>query len=166
MIHSASLACCRVRNICAPPIIMIDSHPDMKNQPLAEVFGFPAANGSRQAERYRTLKLCPYNNKVPNCTKDKANDPLGVCSIYHDKEAVITCPVRFRQDWIIAEDAAGFFFEEGTSWTSLTEVRLKDKAEKRRFDTRVVAMKNTHHAKMTELLIGQNLTWVGNMKQP
>lgn len=28
----------------------------------------------------------------------------------------------------------------------------------------VVAMKNSHHAKMTELLIGQNLTWVGNKK--
>jgi DNA adenine methylase len=26
--------------------------------------------------------------------------------------------------------------------------------------TRVVAMKNTHHAKMTELLIGRNLDWV------
>ncbi len=99
----------------------------MKNQPLAEVFGFPTANVSRQAERYRKLKLCPYNNKVPNCTKDKASDPLGVCSIYHDEEAVITCPVRFRQDWIIAEDAARFFFDEGASWTSLTEVRLKDK---------------------------------------
>lgn len=35
------------------------SHPNMKNQPLAEVFGFPTANFSRQAERYRKLKLCP-----------------------------------------------------------------------------------------------------------
>jgi DNA adenine methylase len=28
------------------------------------------------------------------------------------------------------------------------------------FDTEIVAMKNTHHAKMTELLIGRNLDWV------
>jgi hypothetical protein len=81
---------------------------------------------SEQATRYRRSKLCPYNNKVPNCTKDKANDPLGVCSVYHKQSPVITCPVRFRQDWLIAENAANFFFGENTSWTSLTEVRLKD----------------------------------------
>ncbi len=28
------------------------------------------------------------------------------------------------------------------------------------FDTEAVAMKNTHHAKMTELLIGKNLDWM------
>lgn len=100
-------------------------------QPLAEVFGFPNNDLSDQAERYRRLKLCPYNNRVPSCTKDKANDPLGVCSIYHDKvelnEPIITCPIRFRQDWIIAEDAARFFFNDETSWTSLSEVKLRDK---------------------------------------
>jgi hypothetical protein len=35
--------------------------------------------------------------------------------------------VRFRQDWLIAEDASRFFFAEGTRWTSLTEVRLNDR---------------------------------------
>jgi Restriction endonuclease NotI len=98
----------------------------MSNNPLAEVFGFPANNFSEQAGRYRHSRLCPYNNKVPNCTKDKANDPLGVCSIYHKQTPVITCPIRFRQDWIIAENAAAFFFGENANWTSLTEVRLKD----------------------------------------
>ncbi len=100
-------------------------------QPLAEVFGSPSSNLSDRAERYRKLKLCPYNNRVPNCTKDKANDPLGVCSInfYNDGivEPIITCPIRFRQDWIIAEDAAAFFFGSSTSWTSLSEVKLRDK---------------------------------------
>lgn len=28
------------------------------------------------------------------------------------------------------------------------------------FDTQSVAMKNTHHAEMSELLIGRNLNWV------
>lgn len=28
------------------------------------------------------------------------------------------------------------------------------------FQTRAVAMKNTHHARMSELLIGRNLDWV------
>jgi hypothetical protein len=102
-------------------------------QPLAEVFGFPTHDLSEQAERYRRLKLCPFNNIVPNCTKDKANDPLGVCSIYQAEGTeeqsgiVITCPIRFRQDWLIAEQAASFFFGSSTAWTSLSEVKLKDK---------------------------------------
>jgi hypothetical protein len=106
----------------------------MKNQnektpkhPLAEVFGFPTKNNSTEAQRYRKAKLCPFNNKVPNCTKDKALDPLGVCSIFEENgEATITCPVRFRESWIMAEDAAAFFFSQDTKWTSLTEIRLKD----------------------------------------
>lgn len=47
------------------------------NQPLAEVFGFPISNESVNATRYREKKLCPFNNKVPNCTKDKANSIFG-----------------------------------------------------------------------------------------
>ena len=44
-------------------------------QPLAEVFGFVVDDLSDQAERYRRLKLCPYNNRVPNSTKDKYGHP-------------------------------------------------------------------------------------------
>ena len=95
-------------------------------QPLAEVFGHLITDQSNKAVRYRTKRLCPFPNKVPNCTKDKASDPLGVCSIFENSSPVIACPVRFRQNWQIAEDAARFFFAKGTSWTSLTEVRLTD----------------------------------------
>jgi len=100
----------------------------MKNpaQPLAEVFGHLITDQTEKANRYRSRRLCPFNNKVPNCTKDKAKDPLGVCSVYHEAKPVITCPIRFREDWIITDDAASFFFEEGTTWSSLTEVRLND----------------------------------------
>ncbi len=98
----------------------------MRKQPLAEVFGFPINNFSEDAQRHRRLRLCPYNNKVPSCTKDKANSPLGVCTVFDNNQLAITCPVRFRQDWKIAEDAAKFFFPVNTNWTSLTEVRLKD----------------------------------------
>lgn len=45
---------------------------------LAEVFGFPIENESPKAQRYRKQKLCPFNSRVPNCTKDKAHNPLGV----------------------------------------------------------------------------------------
>lgn len=99
------------------------------NHPLGEVFGFPPSNFSDEAKRYRKHRLCPYNNKVPSCTKDRANDPLGVCSVYdsHKGDLAITCPIRFREQWLIAENAAEFFFPPGTKWTSLAEVRLNDK---------------------------------------
>ncbi len=99
----------------------------MAQHPLTEVFGFPTGNFSALANRHRAKRLCPYNNKVPNCTKDKAKDPLGVCSIFDNNDIAITCPIRFRQDWLIADDAASFFFSQYDSWTSLTEVRLPDK---------------------------------------
>ncbi|MBI3717861.1 MAG: hypothetical protein HY252_04635 [Sphingobacteriales bacterium] len=95
-----------------------------KNNPLSEVFGFPTFNNSDKAKRYRDKKLCPFNNKVPNCTKDKANNPLGVCSVNHGDNHVITCPIRFREDWIIIENAARFLFGAKANWTSLTEIKL------------------------------------------
>ena len=101
--------------------------PESKDplHPLAEVFGFPVTNNSPQARRARKNRLCCYNNRSPNCTKVSVKRPLGVCSVYEKGQAVITCPIRFRQDWLVAEDASAFFFPEGSQWTSLTEVRLK-----------------------------------------
>lgn len=95
-------------------------------QPMAEVFGFRIEDLSESADRHRRTKLCPYGNNVPSCTKDKASDPLGVCSVFHHGQVACTCPVRFREDWLIADEAAAFFFAPGTRWTSLTEVRLRD----------------------------------------
>ena len=73
------------------------------------------------------MSLCPFNNKVPNCTKDSITDPLGVCSIFHNQGLAVICPVRLRQDWMIAEHAATFFFPDDARWTTLLEVRLKDR---------------------------------------
>ncbi|MDF1545255.1 MAG: NotI family restriction endonuclease [bacterium] len=97
--------------------------------PLGEVFGFPPDDFSKEAKRHRKLRLCPFGNKVPSCTKDKANDPLGVCTIVDSQsgDLAITCPIRFRESWLIAENAAEFFFPPNTNWTSLAEVRLNDK---------------------------------------
>lgn len=94
--------------------------------PLAEVFGFSPFDQTEKASRFRSHRLCPFNNKVPNCTKDKAENPLGVCSIFHDSHVAITCPIRFREEWLIADDAASFFFSKKATWSSLTEVRLND----------------------------------------
>lgn len=61
----------------------------MAKQPLAEVFGFPINNMSAAADRNRRDRLCPFNNRVPNCTKDKANDPLAVRSVIEQGEIAI-----------------------------------------------------------------------------
>lgn len=120
---------CRVSMM--PPVEnddMKEKNEDMKEhaQPLAEVFGHLVTDQSSKANRYRAGRLCPFNNKVPNCTKDKAKDPLGVCSIFQNGTPAITCPIRFREDWLITNDGASFFFGDGTVWSSLTEVRLND----------------------------------------
>ena len=98
----------------------------MASQPLAEVYGFPITNLSQEAEHFRQNRLCPYNNKVPSCTKSKAKDPLGVCSVYSGNEIAITCPVRFREGWKIISDAAKFFFPLNMPWVALPEIRLHD----------------------------------------
>ena len=98
----------------------------MTCNPLAEVFGFPADNLSPEAERHRSTRLCPYNNRVPQCTKDRAKDPLGVCSVRARDDVVITCPVRFREGGLVTKDAAEFLFGSSTRWTALTEVPLND----------------------------------------
>lgn len=97
-----------------------------EKNPMAEIFGFPPENISKRALYYRDNRLCPFNNRFPNCTKDKADNPLGVCSINHLGNKIITCPSRFREDWMILWNAATFVWPKGTKWTSLPEVRLLD----------------------------------------
>ena len=104
---------------------MIDE--EAPTQPLAEVFGFPINNESARAKRYRENKLCPFNNIVSNCTKNSIEFPLGVCSLNHKGKPVVICPIRFREDWSIISDAAGFIFDKKATWTHVGEVRLKDK---------------------------------------
>ncbi len=144
---------------------MSDPH---NQQPLAEVFGYPITNESENATRCRRLRLCPFGNRVPNCTKDKANDPLGVCSIFDDKNVVITCPIRFRENWIIAEDAAQFFFPSKTTWTTLTEVRLKDAHGKSAGNIDVVICAYDHFGKVTDFgaLEVQAVYISGNVRNP
>lgn len=137
-------------------------------QPLAEVFGFLTTDLSLQATRYRTSRLCPFNNKVPNCTKDKAKDPLGVCSVFHAGKPAITCPIRFREDWLITDDAAAFFFPEGTNWSSLTEVRLYDAHGKSAGNIDVVLVAYDNKGKIVDFgaLEIQAVYISGNVRDP
>jgi hypothetical protein len=140
----------------------------MKANPLAEVFGFPPADESSCAERFRKNRLCPYNNRVPSCTKDRANDPLGVCSIYDGSRVAITCPVRFRQGWVIAGHAADFFFPEGSRWTTLTEVRLADRRGRSAGNIDVVLVSYDRSGSLLDFgsLEVQAVYISGNVRQP
>lgn len=137
-------------------------------QPVAEVFGHLTTDHTEKANRYRSRRLCPFNNKVPNCTKDKAKDPLGVCSIYHENHPVITCPIRFREDWIITDEAASFFFKEGTIWSSLTEVRLVDIHGKSAGNIDVVLVAYDNNGKVYDFgaLEIQAVYISGNVREP
>jgi len=135
---------------------------------MAEVFGFRIDDMSSEAQRHRLNRLCPFNNRVPSCTKDKANDPLGVCSIYHGVQTAITCPVRFRQDWLIASDAAEFIFPAGVKWTSLTEIRLTDGYGKSagNIDVILVAYDDEGHIIDFGALEVQGVYISGNIRRP
>lgn len=140
----------------------------MKKNPLCELFGYPIINTDKLATHFRNSKLCPYNNISANCTKDKAQNPLGVCSIFSGDEIAITCPVRFRQDWIIASDAASFFFKEGTSWTSLTEIRIKDANGKSAGNIDLVLVSYNGNGEITDFgaVEIQGVYISGNIRQP
>lgn len=60
----------------------------------------------------------------------------------------------------IAQNVAGDFV-----MTYDNEDGARELASKYGFDTEAVAMKNTHHAEMTELVIGRNLDWL-RQQQP
>lgn len=156
-IESAKLNCCEESRSMHNP-----------KQPLAEVFGHLTSDQTAQATRYRTNRLCPFNNKVPNCTKDKAKNPLGVCSVFHNGGPVITCPIRFRQEWLITDDAAAFFFPNGARWSSLTEVRLNDKYGKSAGNIDVVLVAYDDEGRVIDFgaLEVQAVYISGNVREP
>ena len=63
--------------------------------------------------------------------------------------------IDHEQLFCMASELAGDFLMTYDNAYGIHEL-----ADKHCFDTESIAMKNTHHAKMTELLIGRNLDWV------
>ncbi len=124
--------------------------PTSSRQPLAEVFGFTIDDMTAEAINYRQNTLCPFSNKIPKCTKNSVTKPLGVCSVYDGDQAVITCPIRFRQHWYITTDAAAFFFPEGVLWTPLPEVRLKDRYGKQVGNIDFVLVSHDQYGRITD----------------
>ena len=91
-----------------------------------------------------------------------------MCSIHEGDAVAITCPIRFRQDWIIVEDAARFFFAPNTSWTSLQEVRLRDAEGHSAGNVDSVLVAYDDHGKVTDFgaLEVQAVYISGNVRRP
>jgi hypothetical protein len=97
-----------------------------------------------------------------------AKNPLGVCSIYHEQQPVITCPIRFQEDWLITDDAASFFFQEKSTWSSLTEVRINDSQGKSAGNIDVVLVAYDDHGTVYDFgaLEVQAVYISGNVREP
>ncbi len=136
--------------------------------PLLEVFGFATGDFSDKAVHYRKDRLCPFNNKVPNCTKDKAQDPLGVCTISDSGRPAIVCPVRFRQDWVITSDAASVLFPPGSMWTTMQEVTITDAKGASAGNLDYVLVSYDHAGRITDFgaMEVQSVYISGNLRRP
>lgn len=139
-------------------------------QPIAELFGFPPDSTSATALQHIQNRYCPFNNKVPHCTKDSVTNPLGVCSIHagpKGNELAVICPVRLRQDWLLTSQAKQFFFPEAKNWTTLVEVRLKDKNNKSAGNIDIVLVAYDDNGQVTDFgaLEVQSVYISGNLRK-
>ncbi|HEX6291951.1 MAG TPA: DNA adenine methylase [Herpetosiphonaceae bacterium] len=83
-------------------------------------------------------------------------DPPYTASTKRAGSRLYTHPnIDHKQLFKIADALAGDFL---MTYDDAEEVRVLARAYN--FDTQTIAMKNTHHATMSELLIGRNLDWI------
>lgn len=139
----------------------------MSSHPLCEVFGYPIDDFSAEAVRHREEKLCPYNNSSRFCTKDKKNDPLGVCSMWHEGKPVIICPVRFRQNWRVVSDMSSFLLHN-PSGKFVTEATIKDADKESAGHIDVVLLETGPDQRITDFgaLEIQAVYITGNIRNP
>ena len=143
-------------------------HAVRQKQPLAEVFGYRPGANSVEAKKARNQCLCPFHNGGPRCTKDKSNDPLGVCTLAHQDTTPIICPVRFREGWRICRDAAEFLFAPKTMWTPIKEVRIPDATGKSAGNVDIVMVAHNAEGKILDFgAIELQAVYIsGNLRNP
>ena len=99
------------------------------NRP-AEIFGFPLANQSVEAQQVRQQHQCPFRN-VPCDKKSRLLDvPFGVCSVQVRARMQVICPHRFDEGGSLAgvprvlEDIATHYFGDTNNIVVFAETRL------------------------------------------
>lgn len=147
---------------------MASSVKNLPSHPLAEVFGYSYADMSKKAVAAREGTLCPFDESGAKCRKDKADAPLGVCSMYHAESLVTICPNRFRENWIIAKHAAEFFFDSDSDCTALKEVRLKERSGRSAGNLDLVIVKQDSKGHVTDFgAVEIQAVYVsGNIRRP
>lgn len=99
------------------------------NRP-AEVFGYPIANSSSEAQAVRNRHWCPFVNRVCNKKSRLIEYPFGVCSVETRRGIHTTCPRRFEERGTIEgvsrvlEDIALHYFGDFNNVISFAEVKL------------------------------------------
>jgi hypothetical protein len=91
-----------------------------------------------------------------------------VCVQFLRKEKpVITCPVRFRESWLILRTAASLLFPPETRWTSLSEVPLHDADDRQAGNLDFVIVSYDDCGKLTDFfaLEVQAVYISGNIRQ-
>jgi len=91
-----------------------------------------------------------------------------VCSIFHDSASTVICPVRFREDWKICNDASAFFFKPSANWSPLKEVRLKEKSGKSAGNIDIVLVEHDEGGKIFDFgsVEVQAVYVSGNIRRP
>lgn len=101
---------------------------NIKPHILFEVFGYPSVDLSEKAEEARRKHFCPFKASAgysEKCTKDKANDPLGVCTLEWEGNPITVCPYRFLEIPDLLETIAHELLGT-TNFQLLPEIPLKD----------------------------------------
>jgi len=89
---------------------------------VAEIFGYSVNDQSTAAWKARNARHCRFRNSA--CTKDKKDDPLGICSLTDGVAAAAICPVRYLDGDRLFSDAAKLAFGEGVQFGVFPEIRI------------------------------------------
>ena len=99
------------------------------NRP-AEIFGYPVANRSVEAQNSREGYWCPFANRLCNKKSRLIDFPFGVCSVECNGEIHAICPHRFEEQGTIEgvskvlENIALHYFGDFDNTVAFSEVRL------------------------------------------
>ncbi len=112
---------------------------------MAERITFKHGDGMEIIEQYAGDRSAVFFIDPPYTASGKRAGTRLYTHNQLDHEALFELSARVAGDFLMTYDDA-------------SEVR--DLARRHGFDTRAIPMKNTHHAEMTELLIGRSLEWL------
>ncbi len=104
--------------------------PKNSGNRLAEVFGFPIGNLSKEAQAVRARRWCPFLDRPCDKKSRLIDFAFGVCSVECNGEIHTICPRRFQEQGAIngvpkvLENIALHYFGDFANTIAFSEVRL------------------------------------------